>query len=186
MVWRKGDNKGGKNYSSYHGPWNKGLNGEEYRKHYEKGVGGIFKKGHATWNKGKSGIYMKETLKLMSEKRMGKNPWNKNKEFKKIQGYRHWNWKGGISSQNKRLRLSIKGKLWRLAIFERDKWMCQNINCGYCKNKKGTKLNAHHIKPWAIFPELRFDINNGITYCEKFHIRSKMHKGIVKEVILCR
>ena len=35
--------------------------------------------------------------------------------------------------------------------------------------KKGYKLNAHHIKSWAFFPELRFEISNGITLCVICH-----------------
>ena len=29
--------------------------------------------------------------------------------------------------------------------------------------------NADHIKPFAYFPELRFDINNGRTFCVPCH-----------------
>ena len=38
-----------------------------------------FKIGSTPWNKGKTGVYSKETLKKMSEARIGIEPWNKGK-----------------------------------------------------------------------------------------------------------
>ena len=59
-------------------------------------------------------------------------------------------------------------KAWRKAVFERDSYKCQK--CG----KIGGKLNAHHIKPFSLYPDLRFDIDNGITLCKECHI--ELHK----------
>ena len=71
-------------------------------------------------------------------------------------------------------------KIWREAVFLKDNFTCQNNNCFYCNNKIGVMLHSHHIKSFAEYPELRFDINNGITYCKEFHINSKkLHKGII-------
>jgi len=64
---------------------------------------------------------------------------------------------------SKRNRSDSKYRQWRTAVFERDHYTC--CFCGI----KGTKLNAHHIKCWACFPEFRFSINNGITLCEQCH-----------------
>ncbi len=96
-------------------------------------------------------------------------------------GKEHWNWKGGVSTLNHRLRTSSMWKIWREAVFLRDNFTCQNNNCIYCNNKIGVMLHPHHIKPFSLFPELRFNINNGVTYCAEFHINSKeLHKGILK------
>lgn len=42
------------------------------------------------------------------------------------------------------------------------------FTCQECK-QKGGELHADHIKPFALFPELRFDINNGRTLCVSCH-----------------
>lgn len=82
----------------------------------------------------------------------------------------HWNYKGGITPQNKALRNSSLMAYWRFLVFERDHFTCQEKGCG----KVGGELHAHHIKEFAKFPDLRFDVNNGITLCKKCHI--ELHK----------
>lgn len=52
---------------------------------------------------------------------------------------------------------------WRRNVFERDAFTCQI--CG----QVGGKLNAHHIAPYAENVGLRYDVDNGITLCEKCH-----------------
>lgn len=55
-------------------------------------------------------------------------------------------------------------KEWRKRVYSRDHHHCRWPNC-----KLKRKLNAHHIKTWAEYPGLRFDINNGITLCKYHH-----------------
>ena len=78
-------------------------------------------------------------------------------------------WKGGITKKIYLLRMSSELKIWREKIFLRDKFTCKNPNCPYCKNKVGGYLHAHHLKSFTDYPELRFNLENGITYCLKYH-----------------
>jgi hypothetical protein len=69
---------------------------------------------------------------------------------------------------------TMEYKLWREAVFKRDNWTCQNKDC----NKNKCYLEAHHIKSWAKYPELRYELSNGITLCKECHnlIRKKYFK----------
>ena len=71
-------------------------------------------------------------------------------------------WKGGIYPENQKIRGSLEYKLWRKSVLERDNYIC--IWCGLSEN-----LQADHIKPFALYPELRFAIDNGRTLCRECH-----------------
>jgi 5-methylcytosine-specific restriction endonuclease McrA len=90
------------------------------------------------------------------------------KRSRAIMGKNHWNWQGGKTSKNRRLRNSFKARQWRKAVWERDNYTCQE--CG-SRSGKGNAviLNADHIKEWAHYPKLRFDIKNGRTLCLDCH-----------------
>lgn len=51
---------------------------------------------------------------------------------------------------------------WRKAVLARDGHRC--VECGATSN-----LQAHHIRQWSEFPELRFDLSNGKTLCLDCH-----------------
>ena len=90
-------------------------------------------------------------------------------------GDKNSNWRGGKLSEKRLLREDPKYKMWRKQVYERDNYVCQE--CGCKSNKEEyVYLEAHHIKPFATFPELRFDIDNGITLCKKCHDRKP--KGV--------
>jgi len=68
-----------------------------------------------------------------------------------------------IGVLNRRIRYSKRMDNWRKAIFERDNYTCQ-----FCK-VRGGYLEADHIKPFAYFEELRFELINGRTLCKQCH-----------------
>lgn len=115
-------------------------------KHYSSNT--EFKIGQIPSNKGKKSP-------LLSERNRINNPTKRGAES-------HL-WKGGITPINSKIRNSTEYSIWRKAIFERDNYTCQE--CG----ERGGHLNAHHIKPFSIFPELRLDMNNGISLCNDCH-----------------
>lgn len=59
-------------------------------------------------------------------------------------------------------------KQWRDKVFAKDRYTCQWCNA-HNGNGKDIYLEAHHIKSWKCFPELRFDMENGITLCLDCH-----------------
>jgi hypothetical protein len=67
------------------------------------------------------------------------------------------NWKGGISTENNLLRNSPEYDKWRKKVYKRDGYLCQVCFI------KGGYLEAHHIKRWSKYPELRYHIDNGLT-----------------------
>ncbi len=95
-------------------------------------------------------------------------------------GKNHWNWKGGSYSRGEYKKVDGRKekryfhlydknyKEWRIKVFLRDNWICQT--CGD-RSKSGIPiyLEAHHIKSYAKFPELRLDVSNGITLCKDCH-----------------
>ncbi len=88
-----------------------------------------------------------------------------------LKGEKSPRWKGGISREYKTGYYSLAYKEWRMKVFVRDGFKCQE--CGIV----GGYLTVHHIKSFAHYPELRFDINNGVTLCEECHKLTDNYKG---------
>jgi len=80
-----------------------------------------------------------------------------------LRGKNHPRWKGGISKINR--GQDYKYCQWRKDVLYRDRFKCQK--CGII----GGKLQSHHIKRWVDSVELRYEINNGITYCTDCHMQ---------------
>jgi 5-methylcytosine-specific restriction endonuclease McrA len=76
------------------------------------------------------------------------------------------NYKDGSSPERQRLYASGEGRELIRAVYRRDDYRCQS--CG--ARKSGPRsIHAHHVKPWAEFPALRFDLDNLITLCRSCH-----------------
>lgn len=58
-----------------------------------------------------------------------------------------------------------KIQAWRKAVFERDNYTCQD--CG----ATDVLLCGHHIKPFVLYPALRYDVSNGVALCYPCHER---------------
>lgn len=53
-------------------------------------------------------------------------------------------------------------RAWRKAVLDKCNSCC--VRCGSYKEP-----HCHHIKGWAKFPELRFDVDNGEVLCKACH-----------------
>lgn len=90
-------------------------------------------------------------------------------------GERHWNWKGGITPLSHQLRNTPEYKEWRRLVFRSDFYVC-----GLCQ-KKGSKLQAHHIKTVSECPLLIFNVDNGISLCQTCHDKTRKHEKEFEE-----
>lgn len=129
----------------------------------------------------------KETLLKMRLSHLGQKGWNKGKlapwvternlvnNPSKI-GEDHWNWQGGITSTNRKIRSSKEWREWRQKVFKRDNFTCQE-----CRSI-GIELHPHHIVSLTVNKDLIFDINNGLTLCIGCHIYSKKYHKNIKKV----
>jgi hypothetical protein len=151
---------------------------EYEKKHPEKYNKTWFKKGHKGYN---SSPWLGKKMSDETKRKMSNSHKNSPKTIKHLKevaakhsGKYHWNWKGGITNEMKQIRHTEEYQIWRNKVYARDNWTCQYPNCG----KKLKDLIAHHEKSFKEFPDLRFDISNGITYCRAHH--KKVHKEIGK------
>jgi len=129
------------------------------------------RQGSNVWNKGKKGLQKHtQEWKDNAKERM------KGNQFRK--GYTAWN--KGLQKEKNPLwiedrsllktysgseeRRSPKYQNWRHQCIKRDRHICR-INNKDCEGK----VVVHHILGWADYPELRYNINNGITLCQAHH-----------------
>jgi len=83
--------------------------------------------------------------------------------IKNNRGENHGRWNHNLTDEEREnIRNCPENREWIKAVLDRDNDTCQK--CGTTKN-----LEAHHIFPWALFPKLRFEVENGIVLCEGCH-----------------
>lgn len=129
---------------------------EEHKKNLKVGIINSYKNGRmpARGNLGKQ--HSLETKIKISKNRKGK-----------CVGENHFNWKGGVSPEEMKIRTNLEYKIWKLEVYKRDRGICRI--CGKrCNNKN---IVAHHLKLFSEYSELRFSADNGITLCRSCHLR---------------
>ncbi len=74
------------------------------------------------------------------------------------------NYNPNLTDEERRKQRDTKEDNWfKQSVFKRDNYTCQKCH------KHGGCLNAHHLQNYADFPSLRYDADNGITFCESCH-----------------
>lgn len=138
-----------------------GLKGKNHPAFGKKGYWLGKKRNHkpGEWHPMLGKKHTKEHCENLSKKRMGIN----NPMFG-VSGEKAPNWRGGLTSINAKIRNSLEYKEWRSGVFKRDNYVC--VIGG---KDHGNKLHADHVKSFAHYPELRFDLSNGRTLCINCH-----------------
>lgn len=97
------------------------------------------------------------------------------KRVSKTRGELNYQW---IKDRTKLCRTSKQGErrtsayfFWRKEVWKRDNWKCL-INNQDCSGR----IEAHHILGYKEYPELRYDIKNGITLCHFHHPRKRIEE----------
>jgi len=73
-----------------------------------------------------------------------------------------------LLKQGEKKHLDGRYREWMGAVKKRDNWKCKIMD----ENCSG-RLESHHILDWVNYPELRYEINNGITLCHAHHPRGR-------------
>jgi hypothetical protein len=85
-------------------------------------------------------------------------------------------WRGGMTSVRQKIYNSGEYRAWRTAVFERDNYTC--VWCGV----RGGRLEADHIKPFSVFPALRFEVANGRTLCKPCHQKTPTYGARIQKI----
>ena len=72
-------------------------------------------------------------------------------------------------------------RAWRIAVFTRDNYTCQICEIHGSK----AYLHVDHIKQWAFYPELRYEVSNGRTLCKNCHaiVTNNQRKEVFKNAL---
>lgn len=171
-------------------PWNKGLRGVQVA--WNKGSRGVMVawnkglRGAEPWNKGKPNPIARgarnghwkggkahciDCQKQLTYWRDGSRCLDCFRAFNR--GENHYKWTGGPDSELLRIRTSTEYNAWRREVFSRDLFTCQMPGCRY----RGREIQANHIKPVRVAPELILETDNGITLCKQCHAHIRMQEA---------
>ena len=112
-----------------------------------------------------------EKARETSVERYGKPNYSQTEEYReRFSGSNNPKWKGDAATTKRNGRELPIYRDWRKAVFGRDFYTCK---CCGARNGNGKyiRLEAHHIRNWKDNPNLRYDVNNGITLCSSCHTR---------------
>lgn len=174
-------------------PWNKGKRYKQ-KPGFSETLSASMKKAWANGVRKGGHKIGSEGRKRMSESHKGINTWMNGRSIpvhvrlkmsethkrRVSDGVCHL-WRGGITKTNAVIRTSFEYKEWRRNVFARDNFAC--VLCG-AKNGFGIsiRLEADHIRPFSLFPELRFDVSNGRTLCHSCHKQTDTYMGRIKNI----
>lgn len=99
----------------------------------------------------------------------GMSSWNKgNKGY--LAGDKHYKWikDRSLVKTTDRDHSNPRYKQWKKEVHTRD-----NAKCRISNEDCSGRLEAHHILPWSQSPELRYEVNNGISLCHYHHPRKR-------------
>jgi hypothetical protein len=133
-----------------------------------------FKKGFTPWNKGLKNWATKEHKEAVKAANSKREAWNKG--TRGLMPRPHNKIGDGVTPINKLEREKFR-KTTQKIVFERDDYTCQ-----VCLERGGS-LQVDHIKRWADYPELRFDIDNCRTLCMACHYFVTFKKQIPKGLV---
>ena len=153
-----------------------------------------FQKGIVPWNKGKKIIKTctfcgtrfsgrgvkycslqcagKARLGMVFSENLGRKkgcvPYNKGKKSPETSGENNGKWikDRTLLKDDDKERGGQLHREWSKNVKKRDKWVCRIAD-----NNCDGRLEAHHILGWTKYPELKYDLNNGITLCHFHHPR---------------
>jgi len=166
-------------------PWNKGFKGYHiHSKEWKKKLSQL-KKGHPYWGNGSSmrgKHHTEESKRKISQALKGKHLSEEHKRkisrgnkgrkgyWKDKTGENSAHWKGDKCKKRQQRNDSAYIQ-WVRMVRVRDNNTCQLKD----KNCSGYNI-VHHIKNWSIYPELKYNINNGITLCQFHHPKKRMEE----------
>lgn len=136
------------------------------RSPWNKGI----KTGFIPWNKGMKGLYAGSANPFYGKKHTIATR-------RKMRGPYNGNWRNGASRKNDLIRKSVEYLDWKAQVFVRDGRQC--VLCGSTQ-----EIEADHIKPFSVYPELRFDVANGRTLCHACHRHTDTYGNTRKTRVL--
>ena len=92
--------------------------------------------------------------------------WRSKNPDKKLEQTKRYLKKYGVIFDMNAMQYLHAMQSWSRSIKKMDNFMCKNCD-------STINLNAHHLMPKSLFPELSLDLSNGITLCKKCH--SEIH-----------